>query len=320
MNDQKDTNPKRPTLQIRAGKPAVKPEDASAPVESAPATDATPAAAALALAAASAQPAHPSPAAEEASSSPAREAEVARPGRSWRRPGAQAAVLAVAVGLGWFGGAGLVSGSRSSQAALTQWTETSASIRQSQEDVVRLTGDVRALKVAIDALKDGIERVRGETVSKQSQLLERLDRLDRTAQDSASKASRVAEQLERLASADRDPAKIAPLMDRLERAEKQANAVASNPKPAAAPAAPSEPAQTGSIDAKPQAKQAVLEGWVLRDIYDGVALVEGPNHRLHEVAPGQAVAAIGRVEAIERRGKAWVVVTSKGVIGAERWQ
>src|SRR3954467_5615494 len=97
MNDQKDTNPKRPTLQIRAGKPAVKPEDASAPVEAAPATDATPAAAARALAAASAQPAHPSPAAEEASSSPAREAEVARPGRSWRRPGAQAAVLAVAV-------------------------------------------------------------------------------------------------------------------------------------------------------------------------------------------------------------------------------
>ena len=212
---------------------------------------------------------------------------------------------------------------------MKQWIEANAGIRQNQEDVVRLTGDVRALKAAIEAVRDGVDRARGETVGKQSQLFERLDRIDRAAQDSSSKASRVAEQIERLASAERDPVKLAPLVERLERIEKQASATASNPKPAApaAAAASAEPGQTGSIDpkggidAKPQApKQALLEGWVLRDIYDGVALVEGPNHRLHEVSPGQTIGAIGRIEAFERRGKAWVVVTSKGVIGTERWQ
>lgn len=247
--------------------------------------------------------------------------EATRPGPWWRRTGAQAAVLAMAVGLGWYAGAGAVSNGRS-QSAATQWAEASASLRQSQEDVVRLAEDVRALKVSIGDLKDGIERVRGETVGRQTQLLERLDRV---AQDSSGKANRVADQLERLASADRDPARFVPLLERLERMEKQANAPSANPKSAAAAAG--EPAQTGSIDPKIQpdakpatAKAAPLEGWVLRDIYDGMALVEGPNHRLHEIAPGQTLSSIGRVEAIERRGKAWVVVTSKGVIAAERWQ
>ena len=337
MSDQqKGQNQKKPAIQGRDEKPAVQGRDEKPAVKkegASPPAGATSPVAALAHAVTSAQkPAGPAAKPVETSSVQAKDVAAMRSGSSWRRTGAQAAILAAAVGIGWFGGTGLVSGGRSSHAALTQWSEASASIRQSQEDVVRLTGDVRALKVAIDALKDGIERVRGETVGKQSQLLERLDRLDRAAQDSSSKANRVAEQLERLASVDRDPAKLAPVLDRLERIEKQANAAASNPK-SAAPAGSSEPAQTGSIDAKPQAadtkpqadakaqaKQAILEGWVLRDIYDGVALIEGPNHRLHEVAPGQTVGAIGRVEAIERRGKAWVVVTSKGVIGAERWQ
>jgi len=315
MSDQqKGQNPKKPAVQGVGEKPAAKKENSS------PSADVTPAAAEITHASASAEkPAQLVAKLGESSSTPTGGTEATHPGPSWRRTGAQAAVLAAVIGIGWFGGAGLVSGSRSSQATSTQWSEASASIRQSQEDVVRLTGDVRALKVAIDALKDGIDRVRGESVGKQSQLLERLDRLDRAAQDSSGKANRVAEQLERLASADRDPAKIAPLLDRLERIEKQANVAASSPKPAASTAS-SEPAQTGSIDTKPQAKQTALEGWVLRDIYDGVALIEGPNHRLHEVAPGQTVSAIGRIETIERRGKAWVVVTSKGVISAERWQ
>jgi hypothetical protein len=37
--------------------------------------------------------------------------------------------------------------------------------------------------------------------------------------------------------------------------------------------------------------------------------------------PGETVPNAGRVESIERRGKTWVVVTSKGVIGRpSRWR
>jgi hypothetical protein len=56
-------------------------------------------------------------------------------------------------------------------------------------------------------------------------------------------------------------------------------------------------------------------------VYGGGAVVEARNGRLHEVVPGRNLPGAGRVEAIERRGRIWVVVTTKGVIGPpERWQ
>jgi len=37
---------------------------------------------------------------------------------------------------------------------------------------------------------------------------------------------------------------------------------------------------------------------------------------LREIAPGDSLPGAGRVQAIERRGRQWVVVTSNGVIDA----
>jgi hypothetical protein len=53
-------------------------------------------------------------------------------------------------------------------------------------------------------------------------------------------------------------------------------------------------------------------------VYDGLALIESRNRRLLEVGPGAMVPGVGRVEAIEKRGKRWVVVTAKGLIGTVR--
>jgi hypothetical protein len=57
---------------------------------------------------------------------------------------------------------------------------------------------------------------------------------------------------------------------------------------------------------------------VVREVYDGAALVESQNRRLYEVVPGGVVPGVGRVEAIERRGRNWVVLTDKGIIGTYR--
>ena len=93
-------------------------------------------------------------------------------------------------------------------------------------------------------------------------------------------------------------------------------------RPATATSAADVPQQTGSVpEPKAAPKEMPVEGWVLRDVYGGVALVESRNGRLHEVVPGTKLPNVGRVEAIERRGRTWVVVTSKGIIGVpERWQ
>lgn len=59
---------------------------------------------------------------------------------------------------------------------------------------------------------------------------------------------------------------------------------------------------------------------MLRDVYDGVALLQGRAGGLREVAPGQYVPGIGEIQSIERRGRSWVVITSRGIIEADnRW-
>lgn len=70
----------------------------------------------------------------------------------------------------------------------------------------------------------------------------------------------------------------------------------------------------------PVVRPAVVQGWLLRDVYGGVALVEGRFGGLREIAPGEVVPGAGEVRSIERRGRNWVVVTSRGVIQADsRW-
>jgi hypothetical protein len=86
----------------------------------------------------------------------------------------------------------------------------------------------------------------------------------------------------------------------------------------AAPVAAKE--TTGSIapasaDA-PKAEVARLptvEGWVLRGVANGVALIEG-RRGIYEVYAGDPVPGAGRVDAIRRQDGRWVVVTSKGLI------
>src|SRR5215204_2777313 len=60
-----------------------------------------------------------------------------------KKEDAPASAGAAAVGIGWFGGVGAVSSGRSSQTALAQWAEANASIRQNQEEMLRLTSDMR---------------------------------------------------------------------------------------------------------------------------------------------------------------------------------
>jgi hypothetical protein len=104
-------------------------------------------------------------------------------------------------------------------------------------------------------------------------------------------------------------AKITEAVDRAERSERRA----------AVTAPPAAPETTGSItgnnppEAKPAAKPAVVEGWVVRKIYDGAALIEG-RYGMVEVEPGMVLPGLGRIHEIKRQDGRWVVVTAKGLI------
>jgi hypothetical protein len=142
--------------------------------------------------------------------------------------------------------------------------------------------------------------------------------------------------LERVARAEQAlTAKFAALSERFEQIEKdQAGRIAAltaqldkraAPAPAAAPVAAKaspEPMETGSIsDAKAHAaaKPAATDNWAVREVYDGVAVLEDRKRRLVEVGIGDTVPGVGRVETIERRGRAWAVVTRQGIITAQTW-
>lgn len=78
---------------------------------------------------------------------------------------------------------------------------------------------------------------------------------------------------------------------------------------------------TGSI--RPQAlatpsapRPRVIEGWALRRVSRGVAIIQGHEGAI-EVAAGDIVPGIGRIESIRRLDGRWVVLTHAGMITSQ---
>ena len=63
----------------------------------------------------------------------------------------------------------------------------------------------------------------------------------------------------------------------------------------------------------PETRPTTIEGWTLREVVNGTAVIEGPNG-VWKVTPGQMVPGVGRVESIVRWGNRLIVATSSGLI------
>ncbi len=246
------------------------------------------------------------------SASPAPAGTGAAPGR-WSFPtksAAQAVFALLLVGAGW---SASYMGTLANRDAIRKLEVETA---RSQEILARLGTDLDALKSAVAAAKD-------------------VEHTASTA--SASGQAKLADKVERLAVALQEPGKkVASLEGRLDRMESQIMTtlagLTTKPAPAAAPAAPpvaeaavleeAPPPKPAKIEppvkVEPPVKAEPVDGWVLREVYNGAALVESRNRRLYEVMPGGILPGVGRVEAIERRGTRWVVLTNKGFIGTYR--
>ncbi len=176
--------------------------------------------------------------------------------------------------------------------------------------------------------QEAISRMEAEAARSQNTLVKLMDELailksamaardvEHTASTTQPSQAKLAETIDRLAASIQEPGKkLTALEDRLTRMEGQIMAGLNNLS-VAKPAAPA-PEQDGAPAVKP-VKAEPVEGWVLREVYNGSALVESRNRGLYEVMPGSVIPGAGRVETIERRGTRWVVVTDKGFIGAYR--
>ncbi len=210
-----------------------------------------------------------------------------------RRLAALAAVLALATVAGALGGALATAG----LGHFLGDDATSAGNRTFEATVARIDADILNLKL-------GVEHTSKTGMSQYNRTSDRLDKLEKAQAEPAAKLAKLSEAVEKLrAAAPVAPAAVA--------------AAAVSPVPvAAAPVAAKD--ATGSIApdaAKVEvARLPTVEGWVLRGVANGVALIEG-RRGIYEVYAGDPVPGAGRVDAIRRQDGRWVVVTSKGLIG-----
>jgi hypothetical protein len=137
-------------------------------------------------------------------------------------------------------------------------------------------------RVELAALKLSIDSANRNTAAQLSRISERIDRVERSQAEPAAKHTKAVDTLERPSRGEASSKDV-----------------------------------TGSL-ASPasglnQSKPAVVDGWVVRDVYRGTALIEG-RMGVIEVDQGDVVPGLGRVDAIRKQDGRWVVVTPKGLI------
>jgi hypothetical protein len=67
------------------------------------------------------------------------------------------------------------------------------------------------------------------------------------------------------------------------------------------------------LTAMPETRPTTIPGWMLREVTNGTAVLEGPNG-IWRATAGQNVPGVGSVDSIVRWGNRWIVSTSKGLI------
>jgi hypothetical protein len=149
------------------------------------------------------------------------------------------------------------------------------------EEIQALKENVVQARVELAALKVSLEAGNRSANAQLTRIGERIDRIDRSQAEPLTKLNKAIETLERIARGD----------------------------------------VTGSTHtpggSSPPAKANVLEGWLVREVHRGVALIEG-RMGMVEIEAGDVVPGLGRVDSIRKQDGRWVVVTSKGTILSAR--
>jgi hypothetical protein len=144
--------------------------------------------------------------------------------------------------------------------------------------------------------------------------------LDNISKTGMAQFNTTSDRLDKVQKAQAEPAaKLAKLSEAVDKLHGTPVAAVAAATPAAAKEVTgsiSAPATTPAAAAKPEvARMPTVEGWVLRDVTRGAALIEG-RRGMYEVYAGDPIPGLGRVDAIRRQDGRWVVVTGKGLIVA----
>jgi hypothetical protein len=222
-------------------------------------------------------------------------------GSGKRRFAAMAAVALLAMVAGAIGGA-VATASFGHSSTATASTPV-ASDPALAATVARIDSDLVALKASV-------EHTSKTDLAQFNRATERLDKLEKAQAEPAAKLAKLSEAVEKLHAATPVAAAAAQPAPK----EVTGSVTAPATAPAAVAATPKPNVQTA--EAKGEfGRLPTLGDWVLRDVGNGGALIEG-RRGMYEVYAGDPVPGLGRVDAIRRRDGRWVVVTSRGLIVA----
>lgn len=241
-----------------------------------------------------------------------RRRETPSPRKRFTKAAARAVVVAAGLGIGAAAAHFALSGRSAVETAASKPTPRAP---PTPESVARgMTDALGALRSEIADLRAMIARDQDE--ARPSAAMKKLDelavRLEKAKRDSSGSIAELTAKIDPFRQ--ETAARLQAVVERLDRLERRAEALPEPlARPAALPAAPRGPGRESVGATEAARKPPVIRGWILREVYDGVALVEGARGAI-EVAPGETLPGAGRVKSIERRGKGWIVVTSRGVI------
>jgi hypothetical protein len=206
-----------------------------------------------------------------------------------------AATIVLAAGLG------VVAGALGAQ-GFTQVGARVAIAAPASEKTVALQNTIARMQTELAALRTSIEAVTRATNGQFAKITERFDRIEKAQSERAAKFTKAVDTLDRLEKR----ADVAPVRE----------ATSSMPAPQPVAAAPAQAPQPPQQSQQPQ--QPILEGWVVRNVYRGTAIVQNRRIGTIDVEPGDVLPGIGRIESIKKQDGRWVVVTSRGLITSMR--
>jgi hypothetical protein len=75
------------------------------------------------------------------------------------------------------------------------------------------------------------------------------------------------------------------------------------------------PLQNGTqLTPTPETRPKTIEGWTLREVTNGAAILEGPDGGISSVKSGDTVPGLGKIESYVRSNGRWAVATTRGLI------
>lgn len=208
-----------------------------------------------------------------------------------RRFGAMAAVIALATVAGAIGGALATAG----LGHLAAPAAAAAKDTAAKDAVAKEAADASLARIEseIAALKASVEQTAKAGQAQFSKASDRIEKVEKAQAEPIAKLNKLSETVDKLRAPPQTTVAAAT----------PAREVTGSVTPAAAPAAPRP--EVGRLP--------VVDGWALRDVGNGGALIEGRGG-IYEVYAGDPVPGLGRVDAIRKQDGRWVVVTSKGLI------